>query len=90
MIEYNKEILKLVRKGQIPEKIFLQFHHCFQSIDLIGDMTIFDVKKIKGEFKNIYYRMRKGSYRAIFYFEGKIIKVVSIEHRSEVYKKWES
>jgi mRNA interferase RelE/StbE len=89
MIEYASDILKDVRKGKIPEKVFLQFHHCFQSIDQIGDLTIFDIKQIKGEYKFLYYRLKKGQYRSIFYFDEEIIKVVALEHRSEVYKKWQ-
>ena len=89
MVEYEKEILKSLRKKKIPERIFLQFHHCFQSIDNNGDMTIFDVKKIKGDYEKEYYRIRKGQYRAIFYLEHKSIYVISLEHRSEVYRRWE-
>ena len=89
MIEYAKEILKGVKKGKVPEKVFVQLHHCFQAIDRVGDMTIFDIKQVKGDYKNVYYRIRKGQYRAIFYFEGKHIKVIALEHRSEVYKKWQ-
>jgi mRNA interferase RelE/StbE len=89
MIEYEKEIIKAVKKGKIPEVIFLQIHHCFQAIESVGDLTIFDIKQIKGEHKKTYYRLRKGQYRAIFFFESKNIKVVALEHRSEVYKKWQ-
>ncbi len=89
MIEYVKEILKDVSKGKIPEKIFVQIHHSFKAIEAVGDLTIFDIKQIKGEYKQSYYRLRKGQYRAIFYFEGKNIMVVALEHRSEVYKKWQ-
>ena len=88
MIEYNKDILKKVEKGKIPEEVFLIIHHCFQAIEKIGDMSIFDVKKIKGEYQKDYFRLRKGAYRAIFHFEGKNIKVVALEHRKEVYRKW--
>jgi mRNA interferase RelE/StbE len=90
MIEYDKDILKAVQKGKIPERVFLQIHNCFQAIEKIGDMSIFDIKKIKGEYQNDYYRLRKGNYRAIFYIKKKDIKVIALEHRSEVYKKWES
>ena len=89
MIEYDKEILKAVKKGKIPDLVFLQIHHCFQAIETVGDLSIFDIKQIKGELKRPYYRLRKGQYRAIFYFESKDIKVVALEHRSEVYKKWQ-
>lgn len=88
MIEYSKDILKRVQKGKIPENIFLQIHHCFQSIETIGDMSIFDIKQIKGDYSAVYYRLRKGQYRAIFFFENETIKVIALEHRSEVYKKW--
>lgn len=89
MIEYEKEIIKAVKKGKIPETIFVQVHHCFQAIESVGDLTLFDIKQIKGEHRHTYYRLRKGQYRAIFFFDLKTIKVVALEHRSEVYKKWQ-
>lgn len=88
MIEYAKEILRDVQKGKAPEKIFLQIHHCFEAIEKVGDMTIFDVKQIKGSYRNTYYRLRKGQYRAVFFFANGNIKVIALEHRSEVYRKW--
>lgn len=88
MIEYARDILKAVEKGKIPARIFEQIHHCFQAIESVGDLTIFDIKQIKGSYRNTYYRLRKSQYRAIFFFEGKHIKVIALEHRSEVYKTW--
>lgn len=88
MIVYEKDVLKDIKKGDIPEKIFLQFHHSFQSIEKIGDINIFDIKKMKGNFFRDYFRIRKGNYRAIFYMEKKTIYEISIGHRKEVYKKW--
>jgi len=90
VIEYKEAILKAVRKGKIPDKIFLQVHNCFQAIERTGDLSIFDIKKIKGEYRFDYFRLRKGNYRAIFFMVNKNIRVVALEHRSEVYKKWES
>lgn len=90
MIVYASDILREVKKGKIPGKVFTQIHHCFQSMESVGDMSIFDVKQIKGGYKHIYYRLRKGQYRAIFHFEGTDIKVIALEHRSEVYRKWQS
>ncbi len=89
MIEYSKDILKDVSKGKIPEKVFLQLHHCFEAIVSIGDLSMFDILPVKGEYKLNYFRLQKGQYRAIFFFEGKKIKVIALEHRSEVYKKWQ-
>lgn len=88
MIEYDKEILKAVEKGQVPERIFVQVHHCLEAVQKVGDMSIFDIKQVKGGTRHTYYRLRKGQYRAIFYFDRGRIKVVALEHRSEVYRKW--
>jgi len=74
---------------QVPERTFLQFHHSSQSIKIIGDISIFDIKKMKGDFKREYYRIRKGNYRAIFYLEKKNIYVIAMGNRKEVYIKWE-
>lgn len=88
MIEYDIRILKEVEKGKLPGRVFEQIHHCFQALEKVGDLSIFDVKQIKGEYRNSYYRLRKGQYRAIFFFDGGNIRVVALEHRSEVYRKW--
>jgi mRNA interferase RelE/StbE len=88
MIRYDVHLLKEVEKGGIPGKIFAQIHHCFEAIEKVGDLSIFDVKPIKGDYLHTYYRLRKGQYRAIFFFKGKDIKVIALEHRSEVYRKW--
>ena len=89
MIKYEADVLKNIKKGKVPERTFLQFHHSFQSIEIIGDMSIFDIKKMKGDFKREYYRIRKGNYRAIFYLEKKNIYVIAMGNRKEVYIKWE-
>jgi len=88
MILYSAGILKRGNKGGLPERILLQFHHCFQAIEKVGDMSIFDVKQNRGEFDRTYYRLRKGQYRALFFFEKSDIRVVTLEHRSEVYRQW--
>ena len=44
--------------------------------------------QVKGGFDRTYYRLRQGQYRAIFYFENSDIRVVTLEHRSEVYRLW--
>jgi mRNA-degrading endonuclease RelE of RelBE toxin-antitoxin system len=90
MIEYDKDIQKAIEKRKIPDKVFSQIHNCFLAIEKIGDLSIFDIKKIKGDYEYDYFRLRKGNYRAIFHMENKNIHVVALEHRSEVYKKWES
>ena len=61
----------------------------FQSLDLTKDLNLFDIKKLKGNFKRDYFRLRKGKYRAIFYIENNDFYVVHIAKRDEVYDSWE-
>lgn len=45
-----------------------------------------DIKKLKGvDGREDLYRLRVGDYRIIYYPEGKVIKVIRIEHRSKGY-----
>jgi mRNA interferase RelE/StbE len=89
MIMYLEDIVKRVKKGQIPKEVFVHINNAFESIDLTKDLNLFDIKKIKeGDTRN-YYRIRKGKYRAIFYIDGEIIYVVALDKREDVYKKWQ-
>jgi len=91
MIRYAEEILKLLKKGQLPKEMFVLFNNAFLSIDLTKDLNLFDIKALKEDSKAIrkYYRLRKGKFRAIFYIENSDIFVIAIDKREEVYKKWQ-
>lgn len=89
MIFYEDAVKKAFSKGKLPKNIFEQFHHCFQALSLTNDLSLFDVKALKGEpgDKRLYFRLRKGKYRAIFYIEHGDYYIISIAKREEVYKK---
>ena len=91
MIKYLDEILKKMKKGQIPREIFIHFNNAFSSIDLTQDLRLFDIKQLRvsEEKSRSYYRLKKGKYRAIFYFECNDIFIVALDKREEVYKKWQ-
>ena len=91
MVKYLDEVVKRVKKGQIPKDILLHFNNAFISLDITKDLTLFDIKQLKVSEENdrIYYRLRKSKYRAIFYLEGSDIFVIAIDKREEVYKKWQ-
>ena len=91
MIRYNEDILKRIKKGQIPKEVFVHFNNAFSSLDLTKDLSLFDIKQLrKAEEKSrIYYRLRKGKYRSIFYLEDEDVVVIAIDKREEVYKKWQ-
>ena len=89
MIYYEKEVQKSYKKEEIPKRIMELFHNAFLSIAVTEDMDLFDIKQIKGSYDRVYYRLKKGKYRALFYFFEKDINVIYIGKRDEVYKKWQ-
>lgn len=91
MIRYSDDVFKRVKKRLIPKEIFTHIHNSFLSLDLTKDFSLFDIKqlKISEEAQRIYYRLRNGKYRAIFYVENEILFVIAIDKREEVYKKWQ-
>ena len=91
MIQYAEEIVKRISKGLVPKEIFLHMNNAFMAIDTTKDMNLFDIKQLKTskETNRTYFRLRKGKYRAIFYFEGNDIFVIALDKREEVYRKWQ-
>lgn len=89
MIYYEDKINKKVKKGDLPKNIIERFHNAFLSLNLTKDLSLFDIKRMRGSYSREYYRLRKGKYRAIFYFEEENIFVVDIGKREEVYDSWE-
>jgi mRNA interferase RelE/StbE len=88
MIYYEKEVQKTIRKGDIPQTTLELFHHAFQSLELTKDLNLFDIKKLKGNFKHDYFRLRKGKHRAIFYIDDDNFYSIHIGKRDEVYEPW--
>lgn len=89
MVFYEKAVQKSYLKGEIPGTTMKLIHNAFLSLDITKDLDLFDIKKIKGNYKRVYYRLRKGKYRALFYFSKKDIYVINISKRDEVYKRWQ-
>jgi len=84
MIKYEEEVLKTLKKKQIPLKIFEHIHNTFKAIELTNDLTIFDIKKLTGTDFGSYYRLRKGKYRAIFHINNKDIIITKIQKREDI------
>jgi len=91
MIRYDEDIVKRISKGLIPKDIFLHINNVFTALDVTKDLNLFDLKQLKmsKEASRIYYRLRKGKYRAIFYINGDDILVVALDKREDVYRKWQ-
>ena len=91
MVRYAEEIEKKVSKGLIPQDVFLHINNAFTAIDATNDLTLFDIKQLKmsEESRRVYYRLRKGKYRAIFYAENDNIMVIALDKREDIYRKWQ-
>jgi mRNA interferase RelE/StbE len=91
MIRYVEDIVKRISKGLIPQDIFLHINNVFTAIDTTKDLKLFDIKQLKmsNQTSRMYYRLRKGKYRAIFYVENDDIMVVALDKREDIYRKWQ-
>jgi mRNA interferase RelE/StbE len=91
MVKYAEDIVKRISKGLIPQDIFLHINNTFTAIDVTKDLNLFDIKQLKmsKETSRIYYRLRKGKYRAIFYVEDNSILVIALDKREDIYRKWQ-
>lgn len=89
MVYYEKEVQKAVGKGLLPKTVVKLFHNAFMSLGLTKDLNLFDIKKMKGNYKRDYYRLRKGKYRAIFYIDNDDFYIIYIGKREEVYDLWQ-
>jgi mRNA interferase RelE/StbE len=91
MIKYAEDIAKRINNNIIPKDIFLHINNAFTAIDITKDLNLFDIKQLKmsKETSRIYYRLRKGKYRAIFYVENNDIMVIALDKREDIYKKWQ-
>jgi mRNA interferase RelE/StbE len=91
VVKYAEDIVKRVSKGFIPQDIFLHINNAFMAIDMTKDLNLFDIKQLKmsKETSRMYYRLRKGKYRAIFYVENDDIMVIALDKREDIYRKWQ-
>lgn len=87
MIHYADIILKNIKKGILPKRVFVKFDNAFRSLDLTKDLALFDIKILKDAEARKTYRLRKGKYRALFYITDDDFFVFKIDKREEVYKK---
>jgi mRNA interferase RelE/StbE len=88
VVYYDSDIQKSIKKGAIPRDVAKLFRTTFDVLDSTGDLNLFDIKQLTSNSEKVFYRLRKGKYRAIFILEDDDIYVLAISKRDEVYKKW--
>jgi mRNA interferase RelE/StbE len=89
MVRYESAVRKSIEKRAIPLPVMRTMHTALKVLDQTRDLQLFDVKELRGSFRRTYYRLRKGKYRAIFFFDDPGIMVVHVGKREEVYRLWE-
>lgn len=85
---FDADIKKAIKKGQLPENIAALFRSAFNVLDSTKDLNLFDIKQLTSSAETVFYRLRKGTYRAIFIIEDDDFYVLDIAKRDEVYKRW--
>ncbi len=88
MLIIDSNVKKELRKNKIPKDIFINIYNALIEVDKSKDIGLFDIKEMKGNYSIDYYRIRKGKYRAIFYFDENNTILDFIGKREEVYKLW--
>lgn len=82
-LEFSSQAIKDLKK--IPVKIVKSINQ--KLVKLSGNPT--STKQVKKmALKGNYFRLRVGDYRALFILENetKIILVISVKHRKDIYK----
>lgn len=88
VVFYDSDVKRAIKKGSLPRDVAKLFKTTFEVLDSTGDLNLFDIKQLTSNSEKIFYRLRKGKYRAIFILEDDDIYVLAISKRNEVYKKW--
>jgi mRNA interferase RelE/StbE len=88
MVFYDSDVRKAIKKGSLPRDVAKLFKTTFDVLDSTGDLNLFDIKQLTSSSEKVFYRLRKGKYRAIFVMEENDIYVLAISKRDEVYRKW--
>ena len=91
VVRYAEDVVKRIDKGIIPHDVFLHINNAFMAVDMTKDLNLFDIKQLKmsKETNRMYYRLRKGKYRAIFYMEDDCLMVIALDKREDIYRKWQ-
>lgn len=89
MVRYEASVRKAIEKRTIPRQVMRTIHNALEALDATRDFRLFDVKELRGDYNHVYYRLRKGKFRAIFYIDNGDLYVVSVAKRDEVYRLWE-
>ncbi len=89
MLVIEKRLLKKVAKCLIPKQKYEDFKEALKLVDETKDLALFDILRIQDQhnkYIHIYYRMKKGKYRAIFYFENDNTYFYDMGKRETIYK----
>lgn len=88
MVYYDKEIPKAIKKGALPRNVAALFKSAFEVLDSTRDLNLFDIKQLPSNTETVFYRLRKGKYRAVFIIKDDEFYVLDSARRDEVYKRW--
>ncbi len=87
MTKYSVEIVPRAEKEylKLPQTIKIRFQRIILSLE--NDPKPFGSKKLR---ETDYYRLRSGDYRIVYSVDDKlkVVRILSIGHRKEVYRSF--
>ncbi len=90
MLIIEKPLIKKYKKGLIPRYIFNNITTALIEVDKTKNIDLYDITDMQDQhqkYKYYYYRIRKGDYRGIFYFdEENNTHLFMIATREDIYK----
>ncbi len=90
MLVISGDVLKTYKKGRPPRHIYVSIYNALIEVDKTKDISLYDITDIQDQhnkYKYHYYRIRKGDYRGIFYFDNDNTYLYAIEKREVSYNK---
>ncbi len=70
----------------MPHEAWADFRDAFDNLARTQNFRLFDVKKIVNKGPHVFYRLRLGKYRALFWMDGTTMFVEDIAPRGEAYR----
>ena len=88
MLIIEDTVKKTLKKHLVPKHIYVNIYNALTTVDEIKNVDLFDITDMQDQYQKYkyhYYRIKKGNYRGIFYFDGDNTHLYAMGKRETVY-----
>ncbi len=89
MLKTSKIVDKKLKKHQFDNRKFRQIYQAVLKIDETKNIKLYDCIEMQDQHQKLmrtYYRIKKGDYRGVFYFEDNDTVLYNVGVKPDVYK----